>query len=109
MLRWTSGASDDIGDRMNHVERTAGPGGAASTLRPGVPIPAWSFVTDPAARAALAANMATARWTERWSAWARPRIGSGRRSSAGSRAPAERPTRRGWRPRPARTAVAPAT
>ena len=52
---------------MNHVAWTAGPGGGASALRPGVLIPEWSFVTDPAARTALAANMAASHWTERWS------------------------------------------
>ena len=52
---------------MNSVAWTAGPGDGASALRPGAPIPEWSFVTDPAARAALAATMAAAHWAERWS------------------------------------------
>ena len=39
----------------------------AFTLRPGVTMPEWSFVTDPAARRALAANMAVAGRAQKWS------------------------------------------
>jgi hypothetical protein len=52
---------------MNNIAWTAGTGGGAFALRPGVLMPEWSFVTDPAARAALAAVMAVTRWAEKWS------------------------------------------
>ncbi len=39
----------------------------AFTLRHGVVMPAWSFVTDPTARKALAASMVVAGWPQKWS------------------------------------------
>lgn len=39
----------------------------AFLLRPGVAMPAWSFVTDPAAREALSASMAVAGRARKWS------------------------------------------
>lgn len=54
---------------MDTIERTTGTGAAgdAFPLRPGVPMPEWSFVTDPVGREALAASMAVAGRARKWS------------------------------------------
>lgn len=52
---------------MDTIERTTGAVGEAFALRPGVPMPDWSLVTEPTAREALAASMAVAGRTEKWS------------------------------------------
>lgn len=52
---------------MGEIAPLAAMGYGTFVLRPGVEMPAWSFVTDPAAREALAAGMAAARRAEKWS------------------------------------------
>ena len=52
---------------MDIIERPTDAAGDAFSLRPGVPMPEWSFVTDPTAREALAASMAVAGWAQKWS------------------------------------------
>ncbi|MBU8541937.1 alkylmercury lyase family protein [Falsiroseomonas tokyonensis] len=52
---------------MDTIERTFGAVGESFALRPGVPMPDWSPITDPTAREALAASMVVARRAEKWS------------------------------------------
>lgn len=52
---------------MDTMKRTIGAVGEAFALRPGVPMPDWSLVTEPTAREALAASMVAARRGEKWS------------------------------------------